>query len=670
MEFKNLTESIKVHFDQMAKNNDLFIVDADRQEIYDRYLASFPEGSNPIWRTRHEYDCNSCKNFIRDIGHVVAIVDGKCVTIWDVNVADPIMQTVANSMAEYIRSLPIKNIFLHYQSKVGNPSNVIQLEDKSMVTFSHFNAVVPSGFVSNDRDSIWGKTNGDVAMYCRGLETITDSAIDTVIELIEQDSIYRGAEHKNAVVIFKTLKNEFDKLTDSKQKNMFIWGTFKVGASRIRNTVIGTLLTDISEGVDLNVAVASFESKVAPSNYKRTTALITQGMIDQAVKTIRNLGVEDALQRRFAKLSDVSVNNVLYASADVISVMKDPLTSMLATEVKPQAVKNFDKVDEISMEDFISKVIPKSTSIEVMLENRHKANFLSLIAPENPTAKNILKWNNNFSWGYSGNVTDSVKERVKSAGGTVEGDLRVSLSWFNHDDLDLHMIEPNGNEIHFPNKGHRHSSSGMLDVDMNAGSGSTREPVENIIYTDKTKMPHGRYRVIINNYAKRESIDVGFQIDVEFDGVVHKFSYNDAVRDGENIPFLDVFWDGKNFTLSKEGETNTKSVEIWGINTNTFIPVQAVSLSPNFWDGQENGNKHYFFFLSGCKSDEPTRGLYNEFLSNELTPHRKVFEVLGDKMKCQPSDEQLSGIGFSSTKREELVVKVQGEFTRMLKIKF
>lgn len=670
MEFKNLTESIKVHFDQMAKNNDLFIVDADRQEIYDKYLASFPEGSNPIWRTRHEYDCNSCKNFIRDIGHVVAIVDGKYVTIWDVNVADPIMQTVANSMAEYIRSLPIKNIFLHYQSKVGNPSNVIQLEDKSLVTFSHFNAVVPHKFVSNGRDSIWGKTNGDVAVYCRGLETITDSAMDTVIELIEQDSIYRGAEHKNTVVIFKNLKNEFDKLTESKQKNIFIWGTFKLGASRIRNTVIGTLLTDISEGVDLNVAVASFESKVAPSNYKRTTALITQGMIDQAVKTIRGLDVEDALQRRFAKLSDISVNNVLYASADVVSVMKDSLTSMLATEVKPQAVKNFDKVDEISIEDFISKVIPKSTSIEVMLENRHKANFLSLIAPENPTAKNILKWNNNFSWGYSGNVTDSVKERVKSAGGTVEGDLRVSLSWFNHDDLDLHMIEPNGNEIHFPNKGHRHPSSGMLDVDMNAGSGSTREPVENIIYTDKTKMLHGKYRVIINNYAKRNSIDVGFQIDVEFDGVVRKFPYNDAVRDGENVPFLDVFWDGKNFTLSKEGETDTKSVEIWGVKTNTFIPVQAVSLSPNFWDGQENGNKHYFFFLSGCKSDEPTRGLYNEFLSNELTPHRKVFEVLGDKMKCQPSDEQLSGIGFSSTKREELVVKVQGEFTRMLKIKF
>ena len=41
-------------------------------------------------------------------------------------------------------------------------------------------------------------------------------------------------------------------------------------------------------------------------------------------------------------------------------------------------------------------------------------------------------------------------------------------------------------------------------------------------------------------------------------------------------------------------------------------------LSPNYWDNNSVGNKHWFFVLEGIKNDKPTRGIYNEFLSAEL----------------------------------------------------
>jgi hypothetical protein len=84
----------------------------------------------------------------------------------------------------------------------------------------------------------------------------------------------------------------------------------------------------------------------------------------------------------------------------------------------------------------------------------------------------------------------------------------------------------------------------------------------------------------------------------------------------------------------------------------------------------QKGNKHYFFILDGCKQPGTVRGFYNEFLTDKLRDHRKVFEVLGNKMRVEESDEQLTGLGFSSTVRASIHCRVSGSFNRNLKINF
>lgn len=647
----------------------LFSTASEGAALWDTYLGSFPAGSNPVYKTSTEHDCGCCRHFIKSIGGVVNIVEGKVTTIWDFKVAGP-FQAVADAMSAYVRAQAIDNVYLHSERMVGTASSRQLLEDKSVKTWDHFHVNLPDSAVVK-KDQIGPKSGEFRATHdvmLRGLSEITADAVDTVLELIAQNSLYRGEEHKFSVEEFRKLEKQFALCGEGGDR--FVWenmASVHPAVSRIRNSVIGTLLTDLSEGKDMEDAVKAFESKVAPTNYKRPTALVTKAMIAKAQQTVNELGLTTALERRYAHIDDLTVNNILFADRATKRAMNvfDDLAAGAAVDIK-----KLGKVEEISIADFIAKVLPTAQTVEALFENRHAGSMVSLIAPVDPTAKPLFKWPNGFSWSYTGDLADSIKERVKKAGGNVTGDFRASLAWFNFDDLDLHLQEPNGFHIHF-REPLDSSTGGQLDVDMNAGSGTSRSAVENITFPRRDRMQEGSYILFVNQFFPRESKDVGFEVELEFDGTVHAFGWANAMKSGQNVVVCKFTYsrkDGLKITESLPSKQSSKTV--WGVPTQTFHKVRAVMLSPNQWDGREIGNRHWFFMLDGCKNEDTARGFYNEFLSESLAPHRKVLEMVGARMKTESSEAQLSGLGFSSTQRNSLLCRVTGSFARVVKVLF
>lgn len=661
--------------DMQEKSVELFVVDIDKDVLWDIYLSSFNEDDNPIYLERTEHDCNCCKQFIRDVGGVVAIIDGELESIWAVDVGG-IFQPVADALMDSVLASPIKNVYRHYQKKIGTAANYQLLENGDSHKWEHFNTELPNSVVLDHGVSV-GEVKADtLANYDvlkRSLEEIDAESIEIVSDLIVQNSIYRGEEHKSIVTKLKELKWEYSNITQLCYKTIFLWETSAKmkQAGRIRNTVIGTLLCDISDGVDLEIAVKSFEAKVAPTNYKRSSALVTQKMIDNAEQTIVEHNMEDSLDRRYAVDTDITINNVLFADRSTKPKMK---CGSVLGDIKPTkkaSNKSFPKVEEIGIDDFIDNVLPTISSMEVFVENTKKSNLVSLIAPVHDYSRNILKWANNFTWSYNGEVTDSVKERVKKAGGVVDADVRASLSWFNYDDLDIHVKTKN-DHIFYGHK--RGKCGGHLDVDMNVGKTTTREAVENLYWKDKSKMTEAVYEVYVNNFTKRETVDVGFDLQFVFGDEVMNLSYPKALRNGESVHVLNFEYSKKKgisvIEQNVECSSTVSSEDVWNVSTENFHKVKMLMNSPNHWDNQTVGNKHWFFMLEGCYNPDTARGFYNEFLSESLNKHRKVFELLSAKMKTPESTDQLSGLGFSSTKRSELICKVSGSSNRTLKIKF
>ena len=673
MDFKQFKIPVAKQFERLSKHP-LFRADVDKDVLWSTYLESFPPDSNPIYRERREYDCSCCRQFVRAVGDLVAIVDGVVVSIWDVTCEEPAYQTVANALSSLVKGRPIANAFLNVEPVAGTDKSFEQLTD-SVTTWNHFFVNIPAPFVCRGTD-IGPRLSESRALHdvlYRSLTELTDDAVDTVLDLIAQNSLYRGDENKYAVSTFRTLKREYAALTDETARHAFVWSRIKdlpASVAKIRNTAIGTLLIDLSEGLEMEQAVRKFEAVVAPANYKRPTALVTKKMIESAKKTLEELGLISALERRYARLDDISVNDILFADRSAKKILAGDVFDSLATKASGKP-KSLDRVEEVPIETFIQEILPRAESVELLVENRHAGNLVSLIAPVNPTANVLFKWGNKFSWSYSGDVADSIKERVKKAGGSVTGDLLCRLAWSNYDDLDLHMIEQSAYEIYYGNRQSRSPSGGMLDVDMNAGRGHTREPVENIFYASRSMMREGMYRLFVHQFNQRETIDVGFEVEFDWLGTVHRFVYDKPVRQDERVGIVE-------FKYTREGgieiiqslPSTQTSKTVWSLKTQDFQRVNVVCLSPNYWGERGVGNRHYFFMLDGCRNDGTARGFYNEFLHESLTPHRKVIEMVGAKMRTEESTEQLSGLGFSSTQRNDVLVRVRGSFTRTVKVLF
>ena len=421
MEFVKFKRAVHAQFNQLAAGVDmLFLTNVDKDALWDCYLNSFPE------EERQSHNCNNCKHYIRHYGRVVAIKDNKVVTMWENLQLDEPYATVARNLDALVKSKPVVDVFITRDYELGidrNNAYIDSLQGPKVITWNHLYYHMPNQLVYTGTESVsavMGTLRTTKEVFKRALEELTIDSIETVLDLIGQNALYRGEQFKNDLSVFLGHKRHYDSLPDEEKDN-WCWANFnRVGCARIRNTAIGTLLVNISSGLELDDCVTAYERIMAPENYQRPKSIVTKRMIEEAQKKVQELGLMDSLPRRHAALEDITVNNVIFANRD----------------------------------------------------------------------------------------------------------------------------------------------------------------------------------------------------------------------------------------------------------TNKFHKVNVMMLSPNYWDEQGIGNKHYFFMLDDCKNPEPVRGFFNEYLNSELTPHRKVFEVLADKMKTPYQEHQLSGLGFSSTMRNSVIVKVDGTFSRTLKVNF
>jgi len=662
--FKLVKNQLSRNFINLAENTFVFLTDVNKGEIWDCYIQSFPKEEQKI------NNCNACKSFLHNYGNLVFIKEDYTLqSIWDMELegVEDYYKEVFKELDKLVTSKKVNSLFLTNRIALGTSQNYSM--DRTLWHHLFIQMATSSkSYIFNDSHLSLSRKMGEAitskSVLRRSLESISDEAVEQTLDLIESNNLYRGNEFKKLVNTFYSLKNKHKECPDELRHN-FYWknSTLSPFLSRIRNTAIGTLLINLSSDMDLEKAVKAFETVMAPSNYKRPNPIVTTTTLNKAKDTIEKLGLTSALDRRYAIMDDLELDNIIFTDRSYLE--QGDIFDSLSKDIIENPL-SFNKAENIQIEDFITNMLPKAMSLEVLLQESHINNFVSLITAEDCKAPGLFKWDNNFSWCYRGSTADSIKERVKRAGGKVEGLLRASLSWHNYDDLDISIIEPNGQLIYYANR-RSIITKGSLDVDMNVRA-NTRSAVENIIYPYNANLLEGSYLIRVTNFKPRETIDIGFTVEIEFDGKTHTFHHDKRINEGQEVEVALVNYSKKSgFSIQEKIDLNLKSSKlnskkIWGLGTNRFHKVNNLLLSPNYWSNKI-GNKHFFFFLNECVRDQEesnVKPFFNEFLKEELlTDHKRIFEAISNKLKVkEPKGIPLHGLGFSSTLQNSFICKV------------
>ena len=696
---KQFNEKIQAQFNEMCKTGKLFRSNLSGQQVWDLYINSFvndPQFRDP---TSSEHTCNLCNNFIRRYGNIVALdANYQIMSIFDVVVTGE-FEPVVLVLSKALKQAKISEVFfetfnelnsLNYEKcsktnptfRLGINKNVKRytreeaekfgvVKANEIREFNHLHLDVPTAFVDmsgKSVESLMADYRSAKDVFQRAMETISLDTLLLVKDLINQGSLLDGATHLYKIEQIIPLKSVYDLVNNDDKENWCWVNSYKLPFAKFRNELIGVLCSELSEGEELNKACQSWNKRVDPVNYMKTTAPITKKQIEEAKKFVEENGYIESFDRRFATIDDIKASEILHSNVGKAEVKSVSIFDGIKSTSTRHKRNEFEGVEEVSIDKFMKDILPGCTSVEALLLNIHDANMVSLTTANVENSKPIMKWDNNYSWTFNGNLAgkSQIKANVKAAGGKITGILRCSLQWNDEDtksilDYDLHCKTP-FTEIYYSSKKCMRSG-GWLDVDM---INPTEIGIENITW--QNTLPDGIYQFGVHHFSS--STSRGFKVEIELNGETYNYYHSNPTTPRTLTRIATVTVKGGEMTIQHHLPESSSSKSIYGLETNQFHKVNLICLSPNHWGTNNIGNKHYMFMLDKCKSPVSIRSFHNENLLPELAEHRKVLEVLGSTNMVDSTDKQLSGLGFNATVKDELIVKLSGSHKRTIKIKF
>jgi flagellin len=410
--------------------------------------------------------------------------------------------------------------------------------------------------------------------------SIADSAIDTqtkLVDLIKQKSIQSAQDGQN-LETRKTIQKDIDKLLDSIDNisssvsyngmsllsGQYTGKRFQIGAHSSDTISINIGSTDSSKightsfyKSDTTDVLSSFG--VVGINFLNTNGLHNLGLQNIVLSTSAGTGIGALAE----EINRHSAQTGIRASYNVEHRFSNHEDVLYASSTSEDFEINGINIGAIEFEDndrsgALVNGINAHTDQTGVIAYVTNEGYLRLKSPDG-----------------RGIYVEKMYDADTSGLAGEDGDPRVNVSWVGDTDLDIVVVDPNGEALGFhasslgtiglgPTSNNRTTSTGgEWDIDDTGGSGVNQE---NFFWKGDDPKPEGEYSVYVKGYDLRTHGPQDFTITIITNGKKREIEGTVGASGDELGPYNFSFYNEKDKTIGELMLTKSNSSSIIGIS--------------------------------------------------------------------------------------------------------
>jgi len=401
--YEQFLASVRNAFEKNMQEDKSPLFTTDATDLFDLFLENLPADA------RQHYTCRACRKFVDTYGGLVRIDENgtKTPAMWATATAVPdFFAGAVKAIRKAVKDAKITGMFVTSECVLGTPKTG---------SWNHLSVVMPDRFLNKSRiktdEQLMAEKAEDHRILIDALSKYTTETVRAAVGILSTDVLYRSEKVLGIAEWFLNLKNAVEGKERKSSKNIIWYAvvTAPVGFCHISSSMIGTLLDDIENGLDMEAIKRRFADKMNPLAYQRPKAAPSRGNVEQAERIVEKLGIANSLKRRFARVDEIEkiwepspVRDSRPATTGIFSGVKTKEQSK-----KGSSPTLIGKVDGITFEKFKREVLPSAKTIEFAVPIG-RDNYCAVLTAEDPDAPPIVRWDteenrNPFSWYvYSG----------------------------------------------------------------------------------------------------------------------------------------------------------------------------------------------------------------------------------------------------------------------------
>jgi hypothetical protein len=382
--YGDFLSGVQEHFDALVRTSPR-LFETDAKGLWDAYLDNAPRG------TRQSRTCNCCRQFIERFGGLVTIDETGVArsAVWAD--APPDYADSVRAMKKLVERAAVTGVFRAKDKTWGTPKTG---------PWTHLALVAPPQVLSTATLTTpfqeMAAKREEFGMLQRSLAEFPIDAVRKAHSILASEALYRSEKCEGVakwlLALHEALAGKSKRVRDN-----LVWlavAKAPVGFCHVRSGMIGTLLEDITAGLPFETVKCRFAEKMNPLQYMRPQAAPSAGNIAQAEKVVSALRSAGALERRFARLSDVQA--LWLPEPQIVKPAAGGVFGHLARARAAAPITSDAPATTMTWTKFVAKVLPFAEAIEFLVPH-DRQQYTAMVTAKNPDAPNLLQWDNPVS---------------------------------------------------------------------------------------------------------------------------------------------------------------------------------------------------------------------------------------------------------------------------------